>query len=55
MKTARTLEEFIGRDEVVRMIDEIADTDVRFDSYPLDSDFLPKLRCAIIEKIKEYI
>ena len=51
----RTLEEFIGRDEVVRMIDEIADIDVRFDSYPLDSDFFPKLRCAIIEKIKEYI
>ena len=37
------------------MIDEFAGMDVRFDSYPLDSDFLPKRRAAIIEKIKEYI
>ena len=51
----RTLEEYVGRDGVVKMIDELAGMDVRFDSYPLDSDFLPKLRAAIIEKIKEYI
>ena len=51
----RTLEDYIGRDEVVKMIDKIANMDVRFDSYPLDSDFLPKLRSAMIEKIKEYI
>ena len=51
----RTLEEYIGRDEVVKMIDKFADMDVRFDSYPLDSDFLPKLRAAMIEKIKEQI
>ena len=51
----RTLEEYIGRDEVVKMIDKFADMDVRFDSYPLDVDFLPQLRAAMIEKIKEYI
>ena len=51
----RTLEDYIGRENVVRMIDKIADMDVRFDSYPLDSDFFPKLRAAIIEKIKEQI
>ena len=51
----RTLEDYIGHDEVVKMIDKIADMDVRFDSYPLDSDFLSKLRSAIIEKIKEYV
>ena len=51
----RTLEEYIGREAVVEMIDKIADMDVRFDSYPLDCDFLPKLRAAMIEKIKEYI
>ena len=51
----RTLEEYIGRDEVVKMIDKFADMDLRFDSYPLDSDFLPQLRTAMIEKIKEYI
>ncbi len=51
----RTLEEYIGRDEVVKMIDKFADMDLRFDCYPLDSDFLPKLRAAMIEKIKEYV
>ena len=51
----RTLEEYIGRDEVVKMIDKFADMDLRFDSYPLDSDFLPQLRTAMVEKIKEYI
>ena len=51
----RTLEDYIGRDEVVKMIDKFADMDVRFDSYPLDSNFLPKLRAAMIEKIKEQI
>ena len=51
----RTLEEYIGRNEVVRMIDSIAGMDVKFDAYPLDNDFLPKLRNAMIEKIKEYV
>ena len=51
----RTLEEYVGRDGVVKMIDELAGMDVRFDSYPLDSDFFPKLRAAMIEKIKEQI
>ncbi len=55
LNLCRTLEEYIGRDEVVKMIDKFADMDLRFDSYPLDSDFLPKLRAAMIEKIKEYI
>ena len=55
MDLCRTLEEYIGRDEVIRMIDSIAGMDVKFDTYPLDNDFLPKLRNAMIEKIKEYI
>ena len=51
----RTLEEYIGRDEVIKMIDAVAGMDVRFDCYPLDSDFLPNLRATVIKKIKEYI
>ena len=51
----RTLEEYIGRDEVIRLIDNVAGMDVRFDCYPLDSDFLPNLRATVIKKIKEYI
>ena len=55
MDLCRTLEEYIGRDAVIKMIDEIAEMDVRFDSYPLGSDYLPTLRAAMIEKIKEFI
>ena len=55
MDLCRTLEEYIGRDDVVKMIDSIAGMDVKFDTYPLDNDFLPKLRNAMIEKFKEYI
>ena len=51
----RTLEEYIGRDEVIKLIDNVAGMDVRFDCYPLDSDFLPNLRATVIKKIKEYI
>ena len=55
MDLCRTLEEHIGREAVIKMIDEIAGMDVRFDSYPLGSDYLPTLRTAMIEKIKEFI
>ena len=55
LNLCRTLEKRIGREAVVKMIDEIAGFDVRFDEYPLDAEYLPKLRKAIIEKIKEHI
>ena len=55
MDLCRTLEEYIGRDEVIKLIDNVAGMDVRFDCYPLDSDFLPNLRATVIKKIKEYI
>ena len=55
MDLCRTLEEYIGRDEVIKMIDAVAGMDVRFDCYPLDSDFLPNLRATVIKKLKEYI
>ena len=51
----RTLEGYIGRDDVIKMIDAVAGMDVRFDCYPLDSDFLPNLRATVIKKLKEYI
>lgn len=47
-----TLENLVGRDEVVRMIDEIAGIDLRFDDYPRCSCFLEKLRAAMVDKIR---
>ena len=55
MDLCRTLEEYIGRDEVIKIIDSVADMDVRFDSYPQDSEYLPKLRDALIARLREFI
>ena len=55
MDLCRTLEEYIGRDEVIKLIDNVAKMKVKFDSYPLECDYLPKLRAAMIEKLKKYI
>ena len=55
MDLCRTLEEYIGRDEVIKLIDNVAEMEVKFDSYPLECDYLPKLRAAMIEKLKKYI
>jgi hypothetical protein len=54
MKLLRTLEGYVGRGEVIKMIDEIAGMDVKFYKYPLDVDYLPKLRSAVIKKIREH-
>jgi hypothetical protein len=55
MDLCRTLEEYIGRDGVIKIIDGVADMDVRFDSYPQDSEYLPKLRDALIARLREFI
>ena len=49
----RTLEEYVGRDEVIKLIDEIAGFDIKFNSYPIDSEYLLKLRRAVTEKLRE--
>ena len=55
MNLCRTLEGFIGRDAVVKIIDGLAGFDVRFDEYPLDGAYLPTLRDALIKKLREFI
>lgn len=51
----RTLEKYIGRDEVIRIIDEVAGCDLRFDNYPFDGEFLSKLRNVIIERLRRQL
>ena len=53
MDIAYRLEELIGRDEVIKMIDDWAGMDLHFDNYPKDSSFLENLREAMIKKISE--
>lgn len=48
------LEQYIGREAVVAMIDEAAGRDLRFDDYPRSREFLENLRAAMIERIKTF-
>jgi len=53
MNLCRTLESYIGRDEVVKLIDSVAGMDVTFANYPKGADFILNLRDKIIEEIKK--
>ena len=51
MDICRTLEQYIGRDAVVKMIDEAAGVELRFDQYPKSKEFVEGLRTRMIEKL----
>ena len=51
MRICSALEELIGKDAVVAMIDEAAGRNLRFDDYPCSNDFLEGLRDKIREAI----
>ena len=55
LNLCRTLEKHIGREAVVKMIDETADGDLRFDDYPRDSAYLPTLREKMLAEIEKYV
>ena len=51
MNLCRTLEEKIGRDEVIKLIDSVAGRDLRFDDYPKDKEFFEKLRNEMMDRL----
>ena len=53
MNTCFALEERIGRDAVVRMIDDAAGRDLRFDDYPCTNEFLEELRARMLKAISD--
>ena len=53
MDICRTLEKYIGREAVVKMIDEAAGMELRFDYYPKGKEFIEDLRDKMIARIKE--
>ena len=53
MNLCRTLEQYIGRDAVVKMIDDEAGMDVSFEEYPKDNYYILNLRDKMIEKLKQ--
>ncbi len=54
MDVCRTLEQYIGKEAVVKMIDETAGMNVDFENYPADKTYLTILREKMIETIKTY-
>lgn len=55
MNVCRTLEKYIGRDEVIKLIDSEAGGELRFDKYPIDNGYLLSLREKMENIIKEHI
>ena len=53
MRICQTLQNLIGRDKVIKLIDEEAGFSIHFDKYPTDDEFLPRLRRKLITKIEE--
>ena len=53
MDICRTLEKYIGRAGVVKMIDEAAGMELRFDCYPKGKEFIEDLRDKMIARIRE--
>lgn len=49
------LESFVGRKQVVAMIDEAAGRTLRFDDYPQEGAFLEDLRCKMEEEIAKHL
>lgn len=54
MNICFALEEIIGRDAVIKMIDKAAGGELRFDQYPSGNSFLEELRLDMINKIEAH-
>ena len=55
MNVCYCLENLIGRDAVIRIIDEFAEGELRFDKYPKNKEFIENLRQRLAETINEKI
>lgn len=53
MAICKLLEEYVGKDEAIRIIEQEAGMEITFTQYPRDSEFLPRLRKRIAEEIKK--
>ena len=51
----KLLEKYIGRDAVIKMIDEDAGMDVTFKEYPRNSAYIPNLIDKMKTMIAEYV
>jgi len=55
IEVCRTLESYIGRDAVIKMIDDAAGMDIDFEEYPRNNNFIPDLINKMKEEIRKYL
>lgn len=55
IRTMKLLESYIGHDEVVKIIEDLADMEIKTNKYPKNSEFILELREKINAKIEEVI
>ena len=55
IRVCNALEALIGKEAVIKMIDEAAGRELRFDDYPRDSGFIDSLREMMLSAINEHI
>lgn len=53
MNVCFALEQRIGREAVVKLIDDAAGGELRFDAYPKNAEYIDDLRQAMLQKLKE--
>ncbi len=51
IRICQTLERYIGKDAVIKLIDDMAGFDVRFDDYPRDKRYIINLHNKMVELI----
>ena len=55
IQVCRTLEKYIGREAVVKLIEDEAGMEITFFNYPKNAEFIPGLMDKIRNMIKEYV
>ncbi len=55
IRVCRMFEKYIGREGVIKFIDEAANKDIRFDDYPESNDFFEKLIQDMLIEIENYV
>ena len=55
LRALKLLESFEGKEKVVKLMEDMAEMEIRFDKYPHSPDYLLSLRKTVNEMIKEHI
>lgn len=54
LRAFKLLESFAGRERVIKLIEDMAGMEIKFDKYPHTAEYILKLRQTVNEEIKKY-